>query len=235
MYDWSRKHSVSSNLDKCPAPYPEGEEEGQISVGAIRFCRLIFFYFFFQTAFFVTAKRPLKNARRSPFHRRATRALLFPRKKCGKIRRCLKCPRFNAGSANALPPKRRAFYDHRRGVHRNTILQRICFPPPALPRNKYHTNSRHAKLPSSKFIAANIFRGTGFTFVALSGKSAMWSSNARTAFHAAQHAARRYRLALRAGKHCRVGSPSFSSMAIARTGKKKCLEHFAHIYFGWRV
>ena len=96
----------------------------------------------------------------------------------------------------------------------------FCFFPPALPRNKYHTNSRHAKLPSSKFIAANIFRGTGFTFVALSGKSAMWSSNARTAFHAAQHAARRYRLALRAGKHFRVGSPSLSSMAIAGAGGK---------------
>ena len=129
MYDWSRKHSVSSNLDKCPAPYPEGEEEGQISVGAIRFCRRIFFLpIFFKPPFFSPQRGPQKcsTITLSP---PCYTCPSFPRKKCGKIRRCLKCPRFNAGSANALPPKRRAFYDHRRGVHRNTILQRIFFSP----------------------------------------------------------------------------------------------------------
>ena len=210
----SRRRRRRSNLCRCDPIFPP-----------------YFFCLLFLNRLFLTAKRPSKNARRSPFHRRATRALLFPRKKCGKIRRCLKCPRFNAGSANALPPKRRAFYDHRRGVHRNTILQRIFFSRRRYREFKYHTNSRHAKLPSSKFIAANIFRGTGFTFVALSGKSAMWSSNARTAFHAAQHAARRYRLALRAGKHCRVGMPSLSSMAIARTGKKVFGAFRAYIFW----
>lgn len=84
MYDWSRKHSVSSNLDKCPASYPEGEEEGQISVGAIRFCRRIFFLPSFFKPPFSHRKEALKNARRSPFHRRATRALLSPEKNAAK-------------------------------------------------------------------------------------------------------------------------------------------------------